>query len=544
MSQSRSSRRDFLRAGCGLLACGGVQALLPQLGLIPSALAGTPPGGYRALVCLYLGGGNDGWNLLIPGGATEYAEYASARNGVYNPTAGNGAGLALPRWNGAGLVAGQTPPASLSIGGGQYGLNPFCPDLAQLYGEGRLAFVANVGTLVHPTTRAAYNARPRPPQLYSHNDQTNLWHIGSGSSTAITRGWGGQVAGKVAVPSIETGGLPPTITLSGQNRFLVGVDGLGAPLFPFSLSTSSSSPATSLSNYSATSNPSNQFQLVRRQHLEQLLDAASPQAFTNAYGSIVDRSLELADFVINPAIVGIPASDPVNGGGSTGFVWPTGSSLSDQLRQVARMIRISTSQPDNPGFISPVQANRQVFFVSLGGFDTHDSQITSTGATGHHLSLQRVSQAVNAFYRAMGAIGRQNDVTLFSASEFGRTINSNGNGSDHAWGGVQFALGGAVNGGQVYGRYPRIVLNNALSGAVSVGATLGECFSRGQFLPTTAADQFSATLARWMGVSDLDLPTIFPNIDNFVSGPYASSGSTPSFASFSRTIPGLMNGVG
>ena len=135
-------------------------------------------------------------------------------------------------------------------------------------------------------------------------------------------------------------------------------------------------------------------------------------------------------------------------------------------------------------------------------------------------------------------------MTLFSASEFGRTINSNGNGSDHAWGGVQFVVGGAVNGGQVIGRYPSIALNNSLSSPVAgSNPSLGECFSRGQFLPTTAIDQLGATLARWMGVANGDLPTLFPNIDNFASGPYANATASPTFAHFSRTIPGLMNGV-
>lgn len=543
MSSHRNSRRRFLQAGCGLVACGGAQALFPQLELIPTALAQSVPGGYRALVCLYLDGGNDAWNLLVPGEASAHAKYVEARNGIYNPTAGNAGGLALPRWNGSGFIAGQTPPATLSIAGGQYALNPFCPEMATLYAQGRLAFLPNVGPLVEPITVASFNARRRPPQLYSHNDQTNLWHIGSGSTTQVTEGWGGRVAGRVALPAANTAGLPPTITLSGQTRFLAGFESGGTPLFSFALSTSSTSPATTLTSYSSTNTTANQFQQARRAHLEELLNAASPQAFTNEYRSIVGRSLELADFVINPAISGIPAGDPVNGGGSTGFTWPTGYGLADQLRQVARMVRISTSQPDNPGFASPIGANRQVFFVRIGGFDTHDGQITSTGPTGHHQLLQRISESVNAFYRAMQAIGRANDVTLFSASEFARTINSNGNGSDHAWGSVQFVLGGAVNGGNVYGRYPTMVLNNSLTGTVSDNPTQGECFNRGQFLPTTASDQLCATLARWMGVSNADLPAIFPNIDNFATGPFASAVATPTFANFGRIVPGLMNGV-
>lgn len=542
MSTHRNSRRAFLSASAGLMACGGINTLLPQLGMIPTAMAGNAPG-YKALVCLYFGGGNDAFNLLMPATAAEHARYVTSRNGIYNPTAGNGGGLALPRAGGEGFIAGQTPPAALALSGGQYAVNPFCPELATLYGQGRLAFLANIGPLVEPITRASYNARRKPPQLYSHNDQTNLWHIGSGSNSSVTQGWGGRAAGLTAKPAAQTAGLPATITLSGQTRFLSGVGLDGVPLFPFALSTSSQTPATSLANYSATNNTANQFHQVRRAYLEEMLDAAQPHVFSSEYGAIVDRSLQLADYVINPAVSNIPAADPVNGGGSTGFAWPTGFGLSDQLRQIARVIRISAAQPDNPGFNSPVNANRQVFYVNIGGFDTHDGQINSLTATGHHLLLERVSRAVKAFYDAMVAIGRANDVTLFTASEFGRTINSNGNGSDHAWGSVAFAMGGAVNGGQVYGRYPNIVLDNSLTGGVSVNAGQGECFSRGQFLPTLACDQFSATLARWFGVDDNELPTIFPNIDNFANGPYANAGATPTFAYFNRIVPGLMNGV-
>lgn len=546
MTRHRSSRRDFLRAGCGLLACGGAQALLPQLSLIPTALAGSVPTGYKALVCLYLGGGNDAWNLLMPGDASAHAKYVSARNGIYNNQS-NGGGLGLPHWSGTGFVAGQTPPLAHSIAGGQYGVNPFCPELAALYTENRLAFLANVGPLVEPLTVAQFNARRRPPQLYSHNDQTNLWNIGTGSSVQTTEGWGGQVAGRVALGNAFTAGLPPTITLSGQTRFLTGSDlASGNPLFSFALSTSSSSPATSLTSYRAQSSPTNppanQFEGVRRAALMELLDAASPQAFSTEYGDIVGRSLVLADEVINPAISALNANSthPVHGGGSTGFTWPTGYSLADQLKQIAKMIVVST----DPGVPRPINANRQVFYVNIGGFDTHDAQMGNIdGSNGHHLLLQRVSRAVEAFYRAMVAIGRHNDVTLFSASEFARTINSNGNGSDHAWGSVQFAVGGAVNGGQVYGRYPSLVLNNSLTGSVSDNAAMGECFSRGQFVPTLAVDQFAASLAEWMGVPNPDLPLIFPNLDHFAAGPFANAGATPTFAHFNRTIPGLMSGV-
>ena len=531
---SRNSRREFLRASCASLACGGFSSLFPQLNLVSTALAASPPTGYKALVCLYLAGGNDAWSVLLPGDSAAHARYVSARNGLYNSNDNLG-GLAFPHHSGNGFINGQTLPASLPIAGGQYALNPFVPELKTLYDQNRLALISNVGTLVAPVTRANYNSF-RPPQLYSHSDQTKLWDIGTGTSASVTRGWGGQVAGRTAVfPSPS--GLPPTITLSGQNRFLNGTTPSNQAFVPFSLSTSSSTPATQISNYppSTASQNSNRAEAQRRAALEELLNAASPQAFTGAYRDTLNRSITLAEQVLNPAITAIPSNDPVN----TPFANLGNDSLATRLRQIARVIKVSTDS----SLANPINANRQVFYVSIGGFDTHSDQINGlTSASGHARLMERVSQSVAAFYQAMVNIGRSDEVTLFSASEFGRTLNSNGDGSDHAWGSVQFAVGGAVNGG-VYGRYPEIVLNNSLTSSSGINATQGECFSRGQFLPTTAVDQFAASLARWMGVSDSDLPTIFPNIDNFVSGPNANASTTPTFANFSRIIPGLMNGV-
>ena len=194
---SRNSRREFLRASCASLACGGFSTLFPQLNLVSTALAASPPSGYKALVCLYLAGGNDAWNLLIPGDAAAHARYVNSRNGLYNSNSNLG-GLAFPHHSGSDFVSGQTMPAALPIAGGQYALNPFAPELKSLYDQNRLALLSNIGTLVAPVTRANYNSF-RPPQLYSHSDQTRLWDIGSGTSTSVTRGWGGQVAGRTAV---------------------------------------------------------------------------------------------------------------------------------------------------------------------------------------------------------------------------------------------------------------------------------------------------------------------------------------------------------
>ena len=538
MARTCPSRRRFLRGAAGALACGGARVLLPQLGLLGTALAQSAPGGYKALVCVYLNGGNDAWNLLMPADSDRHGRYVSARNGLYDALA-NASGLAVPRPGDPGALPGQTLPEAIALNDGQYAVNPFAPGLAQLYDEGALAFISNIGTLIEPVTRATMFDRRTPPQLFSHNDQSALWRAGTADGSIVSEGWGGRIAGSVALPTASTAGLPPTISIAGGNRFLVGTGSDGLPLVPYTLSTSATQPAAELASYAADTGAG--FQSQRRAALTELLDAAQPHLFSAAYRDTLERSIDLAENVINPAIAAIPADDPVNGGGATGFDWPEGNDLADQLRQVARVIRISRP---GAGFGTAIDANRQVFYVNLGGFDTHDNQVQSpTAADGHHELLQQLSEAVTAFQRAMAAIGANDEVTLFSMSEFARTFNTNGNGTDHAWGGCQLVVGGAVNGGQVVGRYPEIVLDNALGDAGAVSAELGESLSRGQLLPTLAVDQLGATLARWMDVADAELPLIFPNIDNFAAGPYANATATPTFAVFDRIIPGLMTGV-
>lgn len=520
----KQSRRNFLRNAVCTVAAGGVGAFVPKLNLIGTALAqGTLPG-YKALVCLYLDGGNDSWNLMIPTEAARHADYVAARGGLYGVTGG---ALGIPR---PGGTAPGSLPAALALNGGQYGVNPFAPELQQLYNNGRLAFVANVGTLADPITRATYNARRKPPQLYSHNDQTVLWQMGNSDSLQGQNGFGGQIAGYTAAPNLLN--LPPAISISGRTRFLVGETLANGPISPFQL-TDGNTPATTLSNYGQYNggNPTgdlNRFEPQRMNTLLQLFAEAYPQQFSAEHKEVFNRSLELAD-TVNSQIA-------TNGTLTTTF---PNTSLGRQLRQVARMIKIS-----RPG--GAISANRQVFFVRTGGFDTHDNQITSaTAAQGHHGLLQQISQAVNAFNNAMTEIGATNEVVLFSQSDFARTINSNGNGTDHAWGSLQFLMGGPaggggpLNGGQVYGRYPTVKLDNRIGGTGAVLPENGECFNRGQFLPTTAIDQVAATLARWMGVTDTQLPEIFPNIDRFATGPFANAAATPTFASFGRTLPFL-----
>jgi uncharacterized protein (DUF1501 family) len=520
MSNSRYSRRDFLNGAACMVAAGGVSSFVPKLNMIGNALAQSNTSGYKAMVCVYLNGGSDSWNMLIPTGTQgsgaqySHADYVTSRSGLYNVNPG---ALGIPRVT----TPNALPPAvALTNTSGNLGVNPFATELAELYNSGELSFIANIGTLVEPLTKATYNARRKPPQLYSHNDQTNLWQIGGGNSSTNPTGFGGMIAGITAQPNLVN--LSSAISIAGSNRFLVGKTLTDQPVFPFQLSNSGTQPAPVLSNYNENSTAPGEPQ--RRQALLELFNLAYPDHFSAEYKDIFNRSLTLAD-VINTQIVN-------NGTLTTTF---ENNNIANQLKQIARMIKVSRATVN--GQAGAIQANRQVFFASVGGYDTHDNQITSTNqANGHHGLLSSLAKAVKAFNAAMVEIGANNEVVLFSISDFARTWNPNNNGTDHAWGSVQFASGGPVNGGQIFGRYPRIQLNNS-------GDANGENFSRGQTLPTTAVDQMAASIARWMGVDNSNLPLVFPNIDRFATGPFANAAASPTFAYFNRVIPNLMQGI-
>lgn len=469
------TRRALLRAAACTAAAGGASAFIPQMNLLGAALAqsgGLP--GYRALVCLYLGGGNDSFNLLIPTQPDRHNEYVTARGGLYTgtPTA-----LGIPRPGGA-TPTGSLPPA-LAIDGAPFGFNPSCTDLRDLYNMGRLVLMANVGPLVEPVTRATFNSRARPPQLYSHNDQTDLWNIGTGSTTATRTGWAGQLAGRLGATS-ALGGLSPCISIAGQTRLLVGVDGVGRPINAFRMSTSATTPASSLANYgqfnASTGNFSfnaANYEQQRRDIFQALVaDAMNQQGlFGREAGEITGRSLDLAN-TINTEIAQrgqIPA----------GITFPN-TDIGNQLAQVFRMIRVS-----RPG--GAINANRQIFYASTGGYDTHDGQIPSNQVgAGHQGLLQRVSQAVIAFYRALAAIGAHNEVLLFTFSEFGRTINSNGNGTDHGWGGIQFVVGGGQGS-----------VATGSAGQPTIAGDTGEARCSGATAPSAPATASTAATRAW-----------------------------------------------
>jgi uncharacterized protein (DUF1501 family) len=490
--KSLARRRLLSGLGCALAAA-GTQAFLPQLALLPRAHAAQSAGrgDYRALVCIYLAGANDSYNLLTPRDSelagSRYDLYRSARGGVWSGA--NPAGLALG--------FNDLLPITAQGSGSAFGLHPACADfdlsgprsgLKSLFDGGHLGFVCNTGPLVLPLSKSEYNAgAPRPKQLFSHNDQELLWQLGMTQTTdpLAKYGWGGRVAAQAGFTPLPNG-LSSAISLAGSARFLVG-DGV----LPYQLD---SGGVNLLDQYSQGA-ASNNFPEARRAVLDALLGAPQSNPYAREFAATTGRSLAVGE-----ALYGLLESPD----GQLATPFPV-SSLGGQLAMVARMIKVSRS----------LGAQRQVYFVRFGSFDLHSGMFVAgqpVASAGHGALLTQLNQAVGAFWDALGEVDARSEVTTFSMSEFARTLSGNGNGSDHAWGGNQFVLGGAVNGGRLYGRYPDLQLD------ADDNANQDWSFSRGQYIPTTGVEQFGATLARWMGVTDSSaLDAIFPNLPNFAS---------------------------
>lgn len=494
-------RRDFIKQLGGSFALGSVASLLPQLALMPRAVAQASGGGYRALVCVYLAGANDSYNWLVPrdseSAGSRYDTYRSTRGGVYSATNTNGLAHAF----------NDLLPITPSNTSTAYGLHPSSTDytavngtssqahsgLQTLFNQGKAAFVCNSGPLVQPISKTEYdNGAPRPAQLFSHNDQELLWHVGMAApNDPLSRfGWGGRVAKLTAGGSLPNG-LSPTISLAGSARYLIGDQ-----ILPYQMATSG---VNLIDNYTAGITDNN-YSSARRALLNDLLDDSYAHPFSREYGRVVKRSLDVGESL--SGLLG--ASD---GSGDVTSVFPAGNTLADQLKMVARMIKVSRAA---------FSAQRQVFYVRVGSFDLHDGMFVAgqpVATSGHGALLTTVNQALGAFWAALGEINARSEVTTFTMSDFGRTLTGNGSGSDHAWGGNLLVLGDAVQGGKLYGTYPNLIVN------ANDNTIKDWSFSRGQYIPTTSVDQVAATLARWMGVTDsAALASIFPLLDNFSAG--------------------------
>ena len=459
-----SSRRRFLQRIASLGLAG---AFARTTGVSFAQMAGGSGfGDYKALVCLFLYGGNDSWNTVVPYSAAEWGAYARSRG------AGNPWGLALER---DALL--PVSPEGQSGDAARYGFHPSMAQLRDLFEAGQLALLPNVGPLLRPTTLAQYRealetGHELPPQLYSHNDQQEQWQTLRGNR-GLNSGWAGRIA-DILRPGLAGQALPTNISLFGQSVFQAGETE--------SAYTMSSGGVQSLDGLLGGF----AFE-ARRQRIEAIQQAtlASGQRsyYERGYARTHQRMLKYAELVEQtlaqaPVLSALPDSIP----GS--------ASLLTQMRTVAKMIAMRES----------LGMSRQIFLVAAGGFDQHDNQMAEQPGL-----LAEVSQSVRAFHDSMQELGVSEQVTLFTQSDFGRTLTSNGDGSDHGWGGLQMVVGGAVRGRRMYGEYPLL----ELGGPLEVGG--------GIFIPTTATDQYAATLARWFGVDESNLDTVAPYLDRFAT---------------------------
>ncbi len=453
------SRRRFLGQGaCAGLGLAGVLSTLGTLRLFNATLSaqGVPGDDSKALVCLFLFGGNDANNMLVPYDPAAYQAYAANR-GI----------LALPR-------DGLLPLNATGDDGREFAFHPAMGPLRSIFDAGDLAMIANVGTLVAPITKAEYQngGAAIPPHLFSHNDQQVQWQTSVPESHRRV-GWGGRLADLLQSLNAESN-ISMNVSLAGNNFFQVGDEVVQYHMTP--------NGSIGLNAYDAGWAPVRQ----RYDAMDDVRTRGYGQIFEQEYANVLNRAIA-NDTLLKATFDGVPDHKDK-------FVRSTDENgrlnrVADQLQMILRMIEARQT----------LGMKRQIFFAALGGFDTHDAQLED-----HHALLGQLSAALADFHEATETLEISDQVTLFTASDFNRTFNSNGKGSDHAWGSHHMVMGGAVRGGRLYGRMPELEIN----GPDDTG-------SRGSWIPSVSVDEMAAGMARWFGVSEADLPLVLPNIGRF-----------------------------
>ena len=455
-----ASRRAFLKRASAVSMAGAAAPFVMDLAAIGEAAAATATD-YKALVCVFLYGGNDYANTLVPYDNTQYGVYAAQRPGL--------------NYSQAALAPTVLNPSIALPNGAQYALAPELAKLLPIFNAGKMAVMLNVGTLIQPTTKAQYQANnvPLPPKLLSHNDQQSYWQ--SSKPEGATSGWGGRIG-----DLLQAGNGTSTLTcinVAGNAVFLTGNAAVQYSI-------------TTLGPIALNARNSLQGSAQAGTLLQQLIGGGGSHLFQVEYSAIGKRSLGLYS-QITTALAAAPAT-------TTAFpvAADTQSSLGAQLQEVAKLISVS----------SELGAKRQVFFVATSRFDTHDGLDTI-----HPLLMTNLADALRGFYDTTVELGIADKVTTFTASDFGRALTSNNDGTDHGWGSMHFVLGGAVKGGRYYGINPQLANN----GPDDIG--------QGRLVPTMSVDQYGATMASWFGIAASDLATVLPNIGNYAGSPLGTN---------------------
>ena len=438
------TRRGFVRVTAASV---GSLALRP-FGLLPAMAQGASD--YRALVCIFLFGGNDSNNTIVPMDDASFKAYSSIRGGL-------------------ALTASELTPTVYSAANAPYAFHGKLPELAGMFSTKELAVVANVGSLVQPLTRAQYQAQqaPVPLNLFSHADQQLQWQTSVAQGNSPT-GWAGRVADYVASQKINSSTFPAFLSVAGNSML-----GTGATTQPVAIA-----PGGSLQLSGFNTSVASQ---ARLSALNSLLKLDSGVTLAQAANNTLANSIGDANALTQALAKGTKLQ--------TQF---PATSIAQQLQQVAQIVQVATY----------LGMSRQVFFCSLGGFDTHAGELEA-----HNTLYPQLSQAMAAFYAATQELGVAQNVTAFTESDFSRTFQpTTGDGSDHAWGSHHLVMGGAVQGGQIYGAFPSFQLGGP-----------NDTDTRGRWIPTTSIDQYGASLASWFGIPDASLASVFPNFPNFAS---------------------------